>query len=127
MSVSGQPRTILSYRKELNLTDKQEKDLGDTLNAFQKYLGEKRNELMALQGQLGEMLKKKENMKNVRKELEKMAAIQVDLSCMDIETSRKIESILTPAQIDMWKGMQVEYQKKMQEQMKQSAQAQQQK
>jgi Spy/CpxP family protein refolding chaperone len=120
-SGAGQPqvamKTIFEYKKELSLTDKQEKDLRDTLEKFQKYMVDRRNDLNAMQVQLNDMITKKENTGAIRKQLEKMSAVQVNASIFDIETSRKVESILTPIQIERWKNIQAEFQKKMQEQM----------
>ena len=117
-------RTIFQYKKELGLTDKQENNLRTVLDGFQKYLGDKRKEIGALQIQLGDMIKKKEDLKTIRKQLEKIARVQVDASYVDIETSRKVENILTADQLAKWKAIQEEFQRKLQ-QMKE-AQAQQQ-
>ena len=108
-------RTIYQYKAELGLTDKQESDLKKVLGDFQIYFIEAQKTLAALQAELGDMITKKEDIKKIRKQLEKMAVTQVDASCFDIETSRKVEGIFTPEQWAKWKAIQADFQKKIQE------------
>lgn len=61
------------------------------------------------------MINKKENLKKIRKQLEKMARIQVDASYFDIKTARKVEDVLTPEQLAEWKAIQMDFRKKFQE------------
>lgn len=114
----AQVKTIYEYKTELGLTDKQEKDLKKVLEDFQVYFTDKKKTLTTLQTDLGDMITKKEDIKKIRKQLENMARIQVDASCFDIETSRKVESVLTPNQMAKWKAIQADFQSKVQEQMK---------
>ena len=113
-------RTIYEYKAELGLTDKQVGDLKKVLEDFQSYFADKKKALVALQTELGEMITKKEDIAKIRKQMENMARIQVDASCFDIETSRKIESVLSPKQMAMWKAIQSDFQSKAQERMKEA-------
>jgi len=116
---------IYEYKAELGLTDKQEADLKKALGDYQAYFAEKNKKLAPLQAELGEMIKKKDDIKKIRKQLEKLSAIQVDANCFDIETSRKVDSILTPEQTAKWNAIQTEFNKKFQERaQKQIAEAQ---
>jgi hypothetical protein len=51
------------------------------------------------------MISKKENMKVIKSKLEEISKIQVEMTCRDIENARKIESILSPAQLEKWKAI----------------------
>jgi Spy/CpxP family protein refolding chaperone len=113
-------RTIYEYQEELGLANKQVDDLKKILGDFQAYFTEKKKTLAALQEELGEMIKNKEDLKKIRIQLEKIAAIQVDASYFDIETSRKVEGVLTPKQLAKWKNIQADFQKKFQERMKEA-------
>ena len=106
---------IYEYKAELGLTDKQEGDLKKILGDYQNYFAEKNKKLAPLQAELGEMIKRKDDIKKIRKQLEKMSVIQVDANCFDIETSRKVDSILTPEQTAKWNAIQTEFNKKFQE------------
>lgn len=119
-------KTIFAYKKELNITDKQEKDLKDILAKFQNYLVEKRREIANLSSELADMIKKKDSLKAIRAKIDKVARLQADASYTDVETSRKVEGILTAAQISKWKKFQEEFQKELQEKMKETQAKQQQ-
>lgn len=105
-------KTIYEYKAELGLTDKQEDDLRKILGDFQDYFTTKKKALTALQEGVGELIKNKEPIAKIRKQLQEMANLQVDASCFDIETSRKLEDILTPKQMAAWKAIQADFQKK---------------
>jgi Spy/CpxP family protein refolding chaperone len=116
----AQTKTIYQYKTELGLTDKQESDLKKILVDFQVYFTDKKKVLAALQKELGGMISKKEDMNKIRKQMEKMARAQVDASCYDIETARKVETILTPEQMAKWRTIQADFQNKVQDQMKEA-------
>jgi len=109
-------KTIFAYQKELSLSDKQVQNLKDTLAGFQKYLIEQKKVLVDLQKQLNEMISNATALKQIRKKLEEISRIQVDISYKDVETSRNIEGELSSAQLTKWKGLQLEARKEAQKQ-----------
>lgn len=111
---------IYQYKAELGLTDKQESDLKKILGDFQVYFTDEQKTLAALQAELSEMINNKEELKKIRKQLEKIARIQVDASCIDIETSRKVMGVLTPDQTAKWNVIQADFQKMLQDRMKEA-------
>ncbi|MEW5758154.1 MAG: hypothetical protein AB1755_01595 [Candidatus Omnitrophota bacterium] len=109
-----QAKTIFDYKDELKLTDKQVTDLKKTISDLQAYITEKRKQLDAAGQELLGLIKEKANLKLIKQKLEQISKIQVDISYTDIESSRKVEGILTLDQIDKWKKIQEEYRVKMQ-------------
>ncbi len=101
-----QPKTIVDFQKELGLTDKQAGDIKKLLSDLQVMMAAKVQEVTNLRQQLVDLINKKGDMKQIRQIFEKMAAIQVDVSCRDIEVSRQVDSVLTADQIAKWKDIQ---------------------
>jgi Spy/CpxP family protein refolding chaperone len=102
---SGEVKTIFSFKKEISLTDDQENKIKAILYDDQSLLTSYRSKLSVLGSELSEMISKKENMKVVKSKLEEISKVQVEMTCRDIENSRKIDAILTPDQIEKWKAI----------------------
>jgi hypothetical protein len=100
-------KTIFDYQKDLKLSDKQVADIKALMSDLQKALADKAKDMKEMRQALVYMIKNKEDMKGIRKQLEKIAMMQVDNSCLDIETSRKVESVLTSDQWTKWKDIQI--------------------
>ncbi len=99
-------KTIFNYKSELGLTDKQVSGLVSILTDFQNYLNEKSKEIKDLKVKLSDLIKQKADLKSVRNALEQIAKAQVEVSYTDVETSRKVEAALTPAQLKKWSAIQ---------------------
>ena len=99
-------KTIFDYQKEIGMTDEQVAEMKSLMTNFQKVLGEKGTELNALRQELSVMIQDKKEVPLIRKQLQKIADLQVDASCFDVETSRKVDAVLTPAQLAKWKALQ---------------------
>ena len=106
-------KTIFSYKTELGLTDKQVEDMKALVSKLQATLNEKGKALIDMRNDLGKMIQSKENLGIIRAQLRKISDLQVDVSYMDIETARKIESILSPVQLKKWQDIQVSSLEKM--------------
>ena len=114
-------KTIFDYQKEVGLTDKQVTDMQKMMNDLQATLNGKAKDLTTMRQDLSAMITKKDEMKNIRAQMQKIADLQVENSCLDIEASRKVEEIMKPEQIAKWK----EIQKKFIEEMMAAQKAQQ--
>ena len=112
-------KTIFDYQKEIGLTDKQVTDMKKLTTDLQTTLNGKDKDLMALRNDLGEMIRSKQDIAAIKKQMQKIANLQVDNSCLDIQASRSIEAIMKQEQLNKWK----EIQKKFMEEL-QAAQAQ---
>ena len=104
-------KTIFSYKKELGLSDKQVADMTGILTDFQKYLNDKGQEMREMHLKLNGRVKERAELKSIREILELISGIQVDVSYADIETSRRVEEILSPSQLKKWNRMQDAFRK----------------
>ena len=100
-------KTIFNYKSELGLTDKQSEDMKTLVSKLQTTLNEKGKEISELRQGLSQMIKNKDSLSIIRPQLKKIADLQVDISYSDIETARKIEGVLTPAQMKKWQDIQL--------------------
>jgi predicted RNase H-like nuclease (RuvC/YqgF family) len=107
--------SILDYKDELALTDKQEKSLKDIIEKLKGYLAEKQDELTALRTDLNKMISESADLDKIKAKLELIAKIQVDASYETILSSRAIETEITGTQLTKWRTIQMELRKKLQE------------
>ena len=107
--------SIFKYKKELSITDTQEKNLRDILTKLQNYLAERATELDRYRAELNKMIVDKADLNMIKAKLRTVARIQADATFEDIASVRAIEKELTPAQMSKWRGMQEEFRKKLQQ------------
>ena len=100
---------IFDYKKELSLTDKQEKDLKDIIAKFQSYLTDKQKELKGAQAELGKMVSESVDLDKIKAKINDIAKIQAEATYEDIATSRAIETELTGTQLSKWRSIQAEF------------------
>ncbi len=109
-------KSIFDYKKELAITDKQEKDLRAVLMKLQDYMTGKRKELDALRANLSKLMAERADLKKIKSALDKIAKIQADASYEDVVRSREVENKLTAAQMSNWRKIQEDFRKNIQEQ-----------
>ncbi len=99
-------KTIFSFQKELGLTDKQVTDIKTLTGGLKDALLAKTQQITILRQDLNKMVSEREEIKKIRAQLQKIADIQVDNTCRDLEVSRKVEAVLSAEQWKQWKGIQ---------------------
>lgn len=107
--------TIFKYKKELSITDEQEKILRDILAKLESYLAEKQKELNLLRAELNKMILDRDDLIKIKVKLENIAKIQADATYEDMASTRAIETALTGTQLSKWRSMQEEFRKNLQE------------
>ena len=107
--------SIFEYKKELSLTDDQEKNLRDIITRLQGYLADKTKELDDIRAELNKMIADKGDLQNIKAKLRAVAQIQADATYEDISSSRAIEKELTASQLSMWRSIQEDVRKNMKE------------
>ena len=107
--------TIFKYKKELAITDMQEKNLRGILSKLQDNLAAKTKELDRHRAKLNKMIADKSSLRKIKTELRTIARIQADATYEDIASVRAIEKELTSTQMSRWREMQEEFRKKMQQ------------
>ena len=107
--------SIFKYKKDLSITDTQEKNLRGILSKIQSYMTEKTKELDGLRAELNKMIADKADLTVIKIKLQTIARMQADATYEDIASIRAIEKELTPAQMAKWRGMQEEFKKSVQQ------------
>ena len=107
--------SIFEYKKELLLTDDQEKDLHEIITKLQSYLTDRTKELEGLRVELNKMITDKADLYRIKAKLRAMGQIQADSSYEDIASSRAIEKELTATQLSQWHNIQEEFRKNLQQ------------
>ena len=108
-------QSIFEYKKELALTDDQEKNLHDIITKLQSYLADRTKEIDGLRAELNKMIVDKADLYKIKAKLRAIAQIQADASYEDISSSRAIETELTATQLSKWHNIQEEFRKNMQQ------------
>jgi len=106
-------KSIFNYKTELGLTDKQEADIKELLLGLQNTLQEKVGKVNVLRGELIQMIRDNASLKVIRKKIEDIGKVQVDIIYKDIEVSRKIEDTLSSEQLVKWRSIQKERTEKL--------------
>jgi len=101
--------SIFEYKKELSLTDKQEKNLRDIVSKLQSYLSYKQGVLNGLSAELSKMIKESADLDKIREKLDNIAKVQADANYEGIASVRAIETELTGTQLTKWRSMQAEF------------------
>jgi Spy/CpxP family protein refolding chaperone len=102
-------KTIFAFKSQLGLSDDQETKLKALLYDERATVTADDNKLKTLGQDLGKLVDQKADMQAIRAKLEEISKIQVDASCLNIEDSRKVESILSADQLAKWKDIQKQF------------------
>ena len=106
--------SIFDYKKELSLTDKQEKNLKDILAKLRSLLTGKQKELDGLRAELSKMINESADLDKIKVKLNDIAKIQADATYEDIASNRAIETELTGTQLTKWRSIQAEFARNLQ-------------
>ncbi|MCX5677559.1 MAG: hypothetical protein NTY76_00400 [Candidatus Omnitrophica bacterium] len=115
--------SIFKYKKELSITDKQEKNLRDILTKFQDFMTAKQKEVDALSADLNKLVTEKGDLSKIKAKLQSISRIQADATYQDIVSTRAIEKELSADQINKWRAMQEEFRKSQQQAQAMAAKA----
>ena len=99
--------TIFDYKKDIGLTDDQETKMKAALTELNTAVNNGRNKINKLETEYRKLLEKEPSIAQARAKLQEIAAAQVDLRLVDLQTSRKITGVLTPEQLEKWRAIQV--------------------
>lgn len=99
-------QTIFDYKAELGLTDAQEKDIRSLLADLAKALKLAQARLTILNYDIEELINSEEDLEKIKGKLEESAKIATDMRLTDIRTSRGVNKVLTPDQLNRWKLIQ---------------------
>lgn len=107
--------SIFEYKKELSLTDAQEKNLRDIIAKLQSYLADKQKEINVVRDELNELIARSADLNLIKAKVNAMAKIQAEAIYEDIASNRAIETELTGTQLSKWRSMQAEFARNLQQ------------
>jgi len=103
---TNQKTTIFDYKKELKLTDEQEQRIRQLLLDLSKKLQIEQAKLTLANAELEELLKKEAELEKIREAVNREAAIRAEITYADLAAGRRINAVLTPAQLKQWREIQ---------------------
>lgn len=101
------PRTMVDFRDELKLSKQQVTDIVTALKRFQDDGTTGRLKLMAAECETAALIQRHADLVDIKDSLKQLTDLRYDLRVLDVETSRKVESILSPDQYAKWQAIQV--------------------
>jgi Spy/CpxP family protein refolding chaperone len=99
-------KTMWDYQKDLGLTDSQIANIKQAVQDLEKTVRGQQERLKPLDTQLNEQIAKEASNEELRATLQQIAAVQIDIRLADVNTSRKINSILSAEQLKQWREIQ---------------------
>jgi Spy/CpxP family protein refolding chaperone len=106
---------IFEYKKELALTDQQEKNLRDIITKYQSYVADKQKNLNGLRAELNKMISESADLQKIKVEIYNITNIQAEVTFEGIVSTRAIETALTGTQLTKWRSIQTEFARKLQQ------------
>lgn len=104
---SAQPQfkriTILDFKKELSLTEDQEKEIKAIIEDFQRKERILTERIVSLDKEIRQMLEKSEDIESISKKIKEAFSLRAELVISDIKAGRKIDSLLTLEQLKKWR------------------------
>lgn len=97
------PKMLWDYQKELEISDNQMAGIKEAITEFEGNLAEMRSKLQTVELDLQDLIDKKADVNLIKKKLSESAILQIEIRLAEILTSRKIDSMLSPTQMKMWK------------------------
>ena len=99
-------KTLVDYKTELSLSDKQIAGIREALKNFQATIVEQRKLLTQYESEYSKLVAEKAPLDQVKQKLRQVTDTGFNLRYADVLTSRKVESILTADQMAKWREIQ---------------------
>ncbi len=99
-------KTLLDYKKELSLSESQVKEIKETLSAYQTVVAQQRKSLMQYEKQYSSLVAGRAPIDQIKQKLRQVTDTTYTLRLSDVQTARKVESILSADQLKKWREMQ---------------------
>jgi hypothetical protein len=101
-----QPKTIYDYQGELGLTGAQVDKIRRTLGGFAQETQAKRRAYAEADKEYANLVNSRASLEAIKSQLQASMQLQFELRWLDVVTARKIEAIMTPAQLAKWHELQ---------------------
>ncbi len=99
-------KTLLDYQKELSLSDGQVKEIKETLAAYQTVIAQQRRGLAQYEKEYSKLVAERAPMDQIKQKLRQLTDTTYNLRLSDVQTARKVESILSADQLKKWRELQ---------------------
>jgi len=99
-------KTIWDFQTELGLTERQKSEIKASVSQLNTKIKGQRQRLAAASNRVNQLIKDNASIEVIRGKLHEVANLQIELKIADIETARKINTILTPQQLAKWRDIQ---------------------
>ena len=99
-------KTLLDYQKELSLSAPQVKEIKETLAAYQTVVAQQRKSLMQFEKEYSSLVATRAPIEQIKQKLRQVTDTTYTLRLSDVQTARKVESILSVDQLKKWREMQ---------------------
>ncbi|MHB2021231.1 MAG: Spy/CpxP family protein refolding chaperone [Candidatus Xenobia bacterium] len=100
-----QGNTIFDYQKQLGLSDSQVKKIRAEFDAMQTRRKQNGQALRTLGQQINGLIQKQAPIPDIKAKLQQYYGMQLTMELDDIQTSRKINAIMTPDQLAKWQAI----------------------
>lgn len=101
-------KTMLDYRSELALTDHQVKTIKETLLDYHTVVSHQRKTLSRFEKEYSALVASGAPLEEIKSKLRQCTDASFELRFSDISTARKVESVLTAAQLKKWGSLQAQ-------------------
>lgn len=102
----SKPQTLLDYRSELALTDQQVKTIQKTLLAYHTVVSHERKSLSSYEKEYSALVASGAPLEEIKSKLRQCTDATFNLRLADVSTARKVESVLSAAQLKTWHNLQ---------------------
>ncbi|MEW6282999.1 MAG: hypothetical protein AB1758_30580 [Candidatus Eremiobacterota bacterium] len=99
-------RTLVDYRQELGLSAGQIQEIAVTLRRFQEDTTTLKLKLVAAEREVASSLDRRAHLAVIKGHLRQVEELRYQVRLLDVETSRKVESILSADQLRKWHSIQ---------------------
>lgn len=105
-------KTLIDYRSDLNLSDKQVKEIRDTLIAYQTVVTEQRKALSQYEKEYSGLVSERAPLEQIKSKLRQITDASFTLRFADVQTARRVESTLSADQLKKWRDIQAKVRQK---------------
>ncbi len=105
-------KTLIDYKSELNLSDKQVKEIKDTLIAYQTVVTQQRKALSQYEKEYSGLVSERAPLEQIKSKLRQITDTSFNLRFADVQTARKVESTLSADQLKKWRDIQAKVRQK---------------
>ncbi|GMU56133.1 MAG: hypothetical protein AMXMBFR33_52790 [Candidatus Xenobia bacterium] len=106
------PRSLVDFRQELKLSGQQVEAITSTLQRFQEENATLRFKLNVAERETASLVERRGDLAAIKANLKQASDLQYQMRLLDLETSRKLEGILSPEQLKRWQAIQAKERRK---------------